>query len=53
MLLSNGNSFISPLIAINEFSQSRKVVLDTIKSSMSEQVLDSKYGKIFQAIRKK
>ena len=29
--VSNGNSFISPLIAINEFSESGKIVLDTIK----------------------
>ena len=51
--VNNGDSFISPLIAINEFSQSSKVVLDTIRSSMSEEVLASKYGKIFEAIRKK
>ena len=46
----NGNSFISPLIAINEFSESGKIVLDTIKNSMSKQVLESKYGKIFSDI---
>ena len=51
--VNNGDSFISPLIAINEFSQSSKVVLDTIRSSMSEEVLASKYGKMFEAIRKK
>ena len=48
--VSNGNSFISPLIAINEFSESGKIVLDTIKNSMSKQVLESKYGKIFSDI---
>ena len=51
--VNNGDSFISPLIAINEFSQSSKVVLDTIRSSMSEEVLASKYVKMFEAIRKK
>ena len=51
--VNNGDSFISPLIAINEFSQSSKVVLDTIRSSMSEEVLASKYGKMFEAIREK
>ena len=51
--VNNGDSFISPLIAINEFSQSSKVVLYTIRSSMSEEVLASKYGKMFQAIREK
>ena len=50
--VSNGNSFISPLIAINEFSESDKIVLDTIKNSMSKQVLESKYGKIFSDIVK-
>ena len=50
--VSNGNSFISPLIAINEFSESDKIVLDTIKNSMSNQVLESKYGKIFSDIVK-
>lgn len=48
--VSNGNSFVSPLIAINEFSESGKIVLDTIKNSMSKQVLESKYGKIFSDI---
>ena len=51
--VNNGDSFISPLIAINEFSQSSKVLLDTIRSTMSEEVLASKYGKIFEAIREK
>ncbi|MDB9966829.1 DUF4369 domain-containing protein [Flavobacteriaceae bacterium] len=50
--VSNGNSFVSPLIAINEFSESGKIVLDTIKNSMSKQVLESKYGKIFSDIVK-
>ena len=51
--VNNGDSFISPLIAINEFSQSSKVLLDTIRSTMSEEVLASKYGKMFEAIREK
>jgi len=50
--VSNGNSFVSPLVAINEFSESGKIVLDTIKNSMSKQVLESKYGKIFSDIVK-
>lgn len=50
--VSNGDSYISPLIAINEFSDSGKIVLDTIKNSMSNKVLDSKYGKIFNDILK-
>lgn len=51
--VNNGNSFISPLIAINEFSQSSKILLDTIKSTMSKEVIESKYGKIFESIREK
>ena len=51
--VNNGDSFISPLIAINEFSQYSKVLLDTIRSTMSEEVLASKYGKMFEAIREK
>ena len=50
--VSNGNSHIAPLIAITQFSESGKIVLDTIKNSMSEQVLNSKYGKIFTNILK-
>lgn len=50
--VSNGNSFVSPLIAINEFSESGKILLDTIKNSMSKQVLESKYGKLFSDIVK-
>ena len=41
---------MSPLIAINEFSDSGKIVLDTIKNTMSNEVLNSKYGKIFNNI---
>ena len=50
--VSNGDSYISPLIAINEFYNSGKIVLDTIKNSMSNKVIDSKYGKIFSDILK-
>ena len=50
--VSNGDSYISPLIAINEFYNSGKIVLDTIKNSMSNKVIDSKYGKIFINILK-
>jgi len=51
-VVSNGKSYLSPLIAINEFSDSGKIVLDTIKNSMSNEVLNSKYGKIFNNILK-
>ena len=51
-VVSNGESYLSPLIAINEFSDSGKIVLDTIKNSMSNEVLNSKYGKIFNNILK-
>ena len=51
-VVSNGKSYLSPLIAINEFSNSGKIVLDTIKNSMSNEVLNSKYGKIFNNILK-
>ena len=47
-VVSNGDKFISPLIAINEFSQASKVIKDTIRKSMSKEVQESKYGKIFE-----
>ena len=51
-MVNNGNNYISPLIAINEFSDSSELVKDTIIKSMSKKVLDSKYGKIYSEISK-
>ena len=42
--VTNGNSHVAPFIAINEFSQGGKVLLDTIENSLSKDVLSSKYG---------
>jgi len=52
-VVSNGDRFISPLIAINEFSQASKVIKDTIRKSMSKEVKESKYGKIFEKLVEK
>ncbi len=52
-IVNNGNNFLSPLIAINEFSESSQLIKDTILKSMSKKVLDSKYGKIYSEITKK
>ena len=52
-VVSNGDRFISPLIAINEFSQASKVIKDTIRKSMSKEVQESKYGKIFEKLVEK
>lgn len=52
-VVSNGDRFISPLIAINEFSQASKVIKDTIRKSMSKEVQESIYGKIFEKLVEK
>lgn len=52
-VVSNGDRFISPLIAINEFSKASKVIKDTIRKSMSKEVQESKYGKIFEKLVEK
>ena len=52
-VVSNGDRFISPLIAINEFSQASKVIKDTIQKSMSKEVQESMYGKIFEKLVEK
>jgi len=52
-VVSNGDRFISPLIAINEFSQASKVIKDTIRKSMSKEVQESMYGKIFEKLVEK
>ena len=47
--VNNGNSSVAPLIAINNFSES-KVLLDTIIKSMDEEIINSKYGKELKTI---
>ena len=41
--VNNGNSSVAPLIAINNFSES-KVLLDTIIKSLDKEIVNSKYG---------
>ena len=47
--VNNGNSSVAPLIAINNFSES-KVLLDTIIKSMDKEIFNSKYGKELKII---
>lgn len=42
--VTNGNSHVAPFIALNEFSNGSKVLLDTIRKSLNNDVLSSKYG---------
>jgi len=46
--VTNGNSHVAPFIALNEFSQGSKIILDTIKNSLNKDVLNSKYGKLLE-----
>jgi|TARA_B110001450_G_scaffold101889_1_gene96466 hypothetical protein len=46
--VTNGNSHVAPFIALNEFSQGNKIILDTIKNSLNKDVLNSKYGKLLE-----
>ena len=46
--VTNGNSHVAPFIALNEFSQGSKILLDTIKNSLNKDVLNSKYGKLLE-----
>ena len=46
--VTNSNSHVSPLIALNEFSKN-KVLLDTIIKSLNKEILISKYGKRLKA----
>lgn len=46
--VTNGDSHVAPFIALNEFSQGSKVLLDTIKNSLSKDVLSSKYGTMLE-----
>ena len=50
--VSNGNSSVAPFIALSDFSQSSKVILDTIKNSLTKEVIESKYGKILEQFLK-
>ena len=47
--VNNGNSSVAPLIAINNFSES-KILLDTIIKSMDKEIVNSKYGKELKII---
>ena len=47
--VNNGNSSVAPLIAINNFSES-KVLLDTIIKSLDKEIINSKYGKELKII---
>jgi hypothetical protein len=47
--VTNGNSHVAPFIALNEFSNGSKVLLDTIKNSLSKDVLSSKYGEMLKS----
>ena len=42
--VTNGNSHVAPFIALNEFSNGSKILLDTIRKSLNNDVLSSKYG---------
>ena len=44
--VNNGNSPVAAFIALNDFSQSSKVLLDTINNSLTKEVQESKYGKM-------
>lgn len=44
--VTNGNTHVAPFIALNEFSYGSKVLLDTIKNSLTVEVLKSKYGEM-------
>ncbi|MGA9270345.1 MAG: DUF4369 domain-containing protein [Lutimonas sp.] len=43
--VNNGSFEVSPYIALTELTDANVALLDTINSSLSEQVKDSKYGK--------
>ena len=48
--VTNGKYHVAPYIALSEFYNSEKVLLDTIKASLSNEVLNSKYGKILKEL---
>ena len=48
--VTNGNYHVAPYIALSEFSGSEKILLDTIKTSLSNEVLNSKYGQMLNEL---
>ena len=48
--VTNGNYHVAPYIALSEFSDSEKILLDTIKTSLSNEVLNSKYGQMLNEL---
>ena len=48
--VTNGDSNVAPFIALKEFSQESKIILDTIKNSLNKEVLTSKYGMMLKKI---
>ena len=44
--VNNGNSSVAPYIAINNFNNNDRLILDTIFRSLDKDVLESKYGKM-------
>ena len=48
--VNNGNSSVAPYIAINNFKNNDKLILDTIFRSLDEDVLESKYGKMLSKL---
>ena len=50
--ITNSDFEVAPYIALSEFPESSKVLLDTIKNSLSIAVLNSKYGQMLQDLIK-
>ena len=48
--VTNGKHHVAPYIALSEFYNSEKVLLDTIKTSLSDKVLNSKYGQMLKEL---
>jgi hypothetical protein len=48
--VTNGKYHVAPYIALSEFYNSEKVLLDTIKTSLSNKVLNSKYGQMLKEL---
>ena len=48
--VTNGKHHVAPYIALSEFYNSEKVLLDTIKTSLSNKVLNSKYGQMLKEL---
>lgn len=50
--VTNGEYHVAPYIALSEFPESTKVLLDTIKNSLSNEVSNSKYGQMLKNLIK-